>query len=237
MVKIKLFFIWRDQYSLWCSTGFCPWSNTFSLYTYPLYHSATLVIIFMLMTLKYTLTWHHPVFHLIFLILRTVYRIFRSGWLVSNLNLIQEKQNLFYLVLKPCLIKLNIAFLLIYWDINFYQSNGSVASAYFLMPHFHIKVIFPLFANQVFLLCANCINRKYLTISTATTVANALVSCRFDYCNSLFTGISTADFTRLKCIQNSLALLFDLNINMIISHLLSNLYTGSLSGITVILKY
>jgi hypothetical protein len=47
--------------------------------------------------------------------------------------------------------------------------------------------------------------RKYLTISTATMVANALVSCRFDYCNSLFTGISTTDFTRLQCIQNSLA--------------------------------
>jgi hypothetical protein len=29
--------------------------------------------------------------------------------------------------------------------------------------------------------------RKYLTISTATTAANALLSCRFDYCNSLFT--------------------------------------------------
>jgi hypothetical protein len=47
--------------------------------------------------------------------------------------------------------------------------------------------------------------KKYLTISTATTVANALVSCRFDYYNSLFTGISTTDFTRLQYIQNSLS--------------------------------
>jgi hypothetical protein len=48
--------------------------------------------------------------------------------------------------------------------------------------------------------------RKYLTIFTATTVANALISCRFDYCNSLsFSGISTADFSRLQYIQNSLA--------------------------------
>jgi hypothetical protein len=44
-----------------------------------------------------------------------------------------------------------------------------------------------------------------LTISTATiTVANALVSC--DHCNSLFTGISTTEFTRIQWIQNSLTL-------------------------------
>jgi hypothetical protein len=47
--------------------------------------------------------------------------------------------------------------------------------------------------------------RRYLTISTATSVANALVSCRFDYCNSLFTSISNANFARLQYIQNSLA--------------------------------
>jgi hypothetical protein len=92
----KLFFIWRDQYSLWCSTGFCLWSYylffiylTFVSYTS---HSTTLVIIFMLMTPKYTVTWHHPANHLIFLIFRTVYRIFRNGWIVSNLNLIQENR-------------------------------------------------------------------------------------------------------------------------------------------------
>jgi hypothetical protein len=47
--------------------------------------------------------------------------------------------------------------------------------------------------------------RRYLTMSTATSVANALVSCRFDYCKSLFTGISNANFARLQSIQNSLA--------------------------------
>jgi hypothetical protein len=32
-----------------------------------------------------------------------------------------------------------------------------------------------------------------------------MVTCRFDYCNSLFTSISNANFARLQCIQNSLA--------------------------------
>jgi hypothetical protein len=54
-------------------------------------------------------------------------------------------------------------------------------------------------------LCNFASIRRYLTISTATSVANALVSCRFEYCNSLFTSISNANFVRLQYIQNSLA--------------------------------
>jgi hypothetical protein len=44
-----------------------------------------------------------------------------------------------------------------------------------------------------------------LTTSTATSFANVLVSCRYDYCNSLFTSISNVNFARLQYIQNSLA--------------------------------
>jgi hypothetical protein len=47
--------------------------------------------------------------------------------------------------------------------------------------------------------------RRFLSDDISVTVANALVSCRLDYCNSLFTGLSQKDLHKLQCIQNSLA--------------------------------
>ena len=47
--------------------------------------------------------------------------------------------------------------------------------------------------------------RKHLTLATATALANALVTRRLDYCNSLLTGISAKDLLRLQRIQNCLA--------------------------------
>ena len=47
--------------------------------------------------------------------------------------------------------------------------------------------------------------RKYLTPEVAVLVANALVSSRLDYCNSLFRGLSGFNQYKLQSIQNTLA--------------------------------
>ena len=47
--------------------------------------------------------------------------------------------------------------------------------------------------------------RHLLPLSTATALANSLVSSKLDYCNSLYSGISQTNFNKLQRIQNSLA--------------------------------
>ena len=44
--------------------------------------------------------------------------------------------------------------------------------------------------------------RRHLSLKTATALANALVSSRLDYCNSLFYGLSSFELGRLQRIQN-----------------------------------
>ena len=46
--------------------------------------------------------------------------------------------------------------------------------------------------------------RRFLTY-VSVLVANALVSSRLDYCNSLFRGLSKFNLHKLQCIQNSAA--------------------------------
>ncbi len=46
--------------------------------------------------------------------------------------------------------------------------------------------------------------RNQMSLSVATTLANALVSSRLDYCNSLLNSLKQREFNRLKAIQNSL---------------------------------
>lgn len=46
--------------------------------------------------------------------------------------------------------------------------------------------------------------RKYISRTVATTLANALVSSRLDYCNSLLTGLNGKQCRRLQGIQNTL---------------------------------
>jgi len=48
--------------------------------------------------------------------------------------------------------------------------------------------------------------RESLTDDVATTVACSIISSRLDYCNSLFTGMSAANFAKLQHVQNTLAL-------------------------------
>ena len=47
--------------------------------------------------------------------------------------------------------------------------------------------------------------RRFLTHDASVLVANALVSSRLDYCNSLFRSLSKFNLHKLQCIQNSAA--------------------------------
>ena len=47
--------------------------------------------------------------------------------------------------------------------------------------------------------------RRFLTHDVSVLVANALVSSRLDYCNSLFRSLSKFNLHKLQCIQNSAA--------------------------------
>ena len=47
--------------------------------------------------------------------------------------------------------------------------------------------------------------RRFLTHDVSVLVANALVSSRLDYCNSLFRSLSKFNLCKLQCIQNSAA--------------------------------
>ena len=47
--------------------------------------------------------------------------------------------------------------------------------------------------------------RQYLTRDAAVLAANALVSSRLDYCNSMFRSLSGFNVRKLQCVQNSLA--------------------------------
>ena len=69
------------------------------------------------------------------------------------------------------------------------------------------------FSAQVRNICKGCFLqlrdfrriRRFLTEECAILVANALVSSRLDYCNSLFRSLSTFNMKKLQCIQNTLA--------------------------------
>ena len=47
--------------------------------------------------------------------------------------------------------------------------------------------------------------RRFLTHDVSVLVANALVSSRLDYCNSLFRSLSKFNLCKLQCIQNGAA--------------------------------
>ena len=47
--------------------------------------------------------------------------------------------------------------------------------------------------------------RQFLTHDASVLVANALVSSRLDYCNSLFRSLAKFNLHKLQCIQNSAA--------------------------------
>ena len=75
---------------------------------------------------------------------------------------------------------------------------------------FDAKFCFANHVNSVMKSCfislrgLHCI-RRFLSIDTSVVIANALVSSRLDYCNSLFCSLSSHNATRLQYVQNALA--------------------------------
>ena len=70
------------------------------------------------------------------------------------------------------------------------------------------------FADHVCNICKTCFTqmrdlrrvRQHLTDDAAILAANALMSSRPDYCNSLFRSLSSFNMCKLQCIQNTLAI-------------------------------
>ena len=69
------------------------------------------------------------------------------------------------------------------------------------------------FADHIRNICKTCFIqirdlrrvRKHLTDDTDILAANALVTSRLHYCNSLFRSLSSLNIRKLQCIQNTLA--------------------------------
>ena len=69
------------------------------------------------------------------------------------------------------------------------------------------------FRSHISAICSSCIYhirdlrriRRHLDLDSAELLANALVSRRFDYCNSLLSGIAEIDLTKLQRVLNRLA--------------------------------
>ena len=69
------------------------------------------------------------------------------------------------------------------------------------------------FRSHISAICSSCIYhirdlrriRRHLDLDSAISLANALVSSRFDYCNSLLSGIVETDLTKLQRVLNRLA--------------------------------
>ena len=68
------------------------------------------------------------------------------------------------------------------------------------------------FDNHVAKVCRACYYhlhdlrriRKFLEVETAILLANAMVSSRLDYCNSLLYGVSKSNIAKLQRVQNAL---------------------------------
>ena len=131
---------------------------------------------------------------------------FSPGWTWTNCFSIHQKLNFFSLAQKQQRLKFsdltnlslsndiipvsssarNLGFIFDS-DMSFSDQISSVSKS----CHFHIRDI-----RRI---------RHLLPFSTATALANSLVSSKLDYCNSLYSGISQTNLNKLQRIQNSLA--------------------------------
>ena len=78
--------------------------------------------------------------------------------------------------------------------------------------------------------------RKYLTPEVAVLAANALVSSRLDYCNSLFRGLSGFNQYKLQSIQNTLGRIVQIIESMLMLHPFYRNSTSCLLGTIVFSK-
>ena len=75
---------------------------------------------------------------------------------------------------------------------------------------FDAKFCFTNYVNSVIKSCFISLRdlhriKRFLSVDTSVVIANALVSSRLDYCNSLFRSLSSHNATRLQYVQNALA--------------------------------
>ena len=69
------------------------------------------------------------------------------------------------------------------------------------------------FRSHIFAICRSCTYhirdlrriRRHLDLNSAKLLANALVSSRFDYCNSVLSGNAETDLTKLQHVLKRLA--------------------------------
>ena len=101
-------------------------------------------------------------------------------------------------------------------DMSFSDQINSVSKS----CHFHIRDI-----RRIYHL---------LPLSTATALANSLVSSKLDYCNSLYSGISQTNLNKLQRIQNSLARVLT-NTSSTFELLVCSLRSASVSVIHVVI--
>ena len=132
--------------------------------------------------------------------------MFSDGCLLANSSLTKKKLNLLFLALRLSLQKISSHFpvsilgsllhpvdsvrnLGVWFDADFSFSEHvkRTCKACFLQMHDLRRI------------------RQYLTLEVTVLAANALVSSRLDYCNSLFRGLSCFNLHKLQSIQNTLA--------------------------------
>ena len=77
---------------------------------------------------------------------------------------------------------------------------------------------------------------RLLDLNTSVLLANALVSSRLDYCNSLFLSLTDFQLRRLQLVQNSLCRVVTRPLNTLTLTLSSKNSIGSLSNIGYNLK-
>ena len=130
----------------------------------------------------------------------------KDGCLLVNWSSTQKKLNLLSLALRLSVKKISSHFLVsilgsLLHPVDSVRNLGVWFDAEFSFSE-HVKRT----CNACFLQMRDLRRiRQYLTPKVAVLAANALVSSRLDYCNSLFRGLSCFNLHKLQSIQNTLA--------------------------------
>ena len=119
------------------------------------------------------------------------------------------KNNLFFYT--PCLL---LHFHHVHWD-QIKESLDLYLESRLMLGKGHLSLIFDKnfnFSSHISAICSSCIYhfrdirriRRHLDLDSANLLANALVSSRFDYYNSLLSAIAETDLTKLQRVLNRL---------------------------------